>query len=95
MSYPWVLDCQSKSEILFLDSRVKMDKEFNNVLISSLMMNPFNNQINVEEAYLLLEINREFIIEDTLNSLVREDLNFRKPLRVKFIGELGVDEGGV
>ena len=35
------------------------------------------------------------IIEDTLNSLVREDLNFRKPLKVKFHGELGVDEGGV
>jgi hypothetical protein len=46
-------------------------------------------------AYLYLEINRELIIEDTLNSLIREDLNFKKPLRIKFIGELGVDEGGV
>lgn len=46
-------------------------------------------------AYLYLEINRESIIEDTLNSLIREDLNFKKPLRIKFIGELGVDEGGV
>jgi hypothetical protein len=46
-------------------------------------------------AYLLLEIQRETIIEDTLNSLVNGDVNLRKPLRVKFIGELGVDEGGV
>jgi hypothetical protein len=30
-----------------------------------------------------------------LNSLLREDLNFKKPLKIKFIGELGVDEGGV
>jgi ubiquitin-protein ligase E3 A len=46
-------------------------------------------------AYLFLEITRETIIEDTLNSLLREDINFRKPLRIKFVGELGVDEGGV
>jgi ubiquitin-protein ligase E3 A len=46
-------------------------------------------------AYLFLEINRDTIIEDTLNSLTRSDINFRKPLRIKFIGELGVDEGGV
>ena len=46
-------------------------------------------------AYLYIEINRDTIIEDTLNSLIRSDINFRKPLRVKFNGELGVDEGGV
>jgi ubiquitin-protein ligase E3 A len=42
-----------------------------------------------------LEINRDTIIEDTLNSLIKQDVNFRKPLRIKFIGEPGVDEGGV
>lgn len=26
---------------------------------------------------------------------MREDVNFRKPLKVKFVGEPGVDEGGV
>jgi ubiquitin-protein ligase E3 A len=46
-------------------------------------------------AFLYIEINRETIIEDTLNSLIREDINFRKALRIQFVGELGVDEGGV
>ena len=61
-----------------------------------MLQNPFGAQ-NMDQyfAYLVLEINRETIIEDTLNSLVREDINFRKPLRIKFVGELGVDEGGV
>jgi hypothetical protein len=61
-----------------------------------MIINPFGNQ-ELEEhfAYLFLEIRRETIIEDTLNSLVREGINFRKPLRIKFVGELGVDEGGV
>jgi hypothetical protein len=40
-------------------------------------------------------VHRERVIEDTLNSLIREDMNFRKPLRIEFLGELGVDEGGV
>lgn len=46
-------------------------------------------------TYLYLKINRQNIIEDTLNSLVSSDLNLRKPLRIKFVEELGVDEGGV
>lgn len=40
-------------------------------------------------------MNRETILEDTLNSLIREGINLRKPLRIKFIGEPAVDEGGV
>lgn len=35
------------------------------------------------------------IIEDTLNCLISEYINFKKPLKVEFEGELGVDEGGV
>lgn len=62
-----------------------------------MLINPFNNQLHLDEnfAYLFIPVSRETIIEDTLNCLVREDVNFRKPLRIKFVGELGVDEGGV
>lgn len=35
------------------------------------------------------------IVEDTLNSLIGEDLNLRKPLKVKFAGEPAEDQGGV
>jgi hypothetical protein len=45
--------------------------------------------------YLLLEVRREHVLEDTLNKIVNPGLNFKKPLRVKFVGEPGVDEGGV
>jgi E3 ubiquitin-protein ligase HECTD2 len=41
------------------------------------------------------EIRREFIVEDSLNELVKDNLNFRKTLKIKFVGEPGVDEGGV
>ena len=61
-----------------------------------MLVNPFGVQeLDEHFAYLFIEIRRDTIIEDTLNALVREGINFRKPLRIKFIGELGVDEGGV
>lgn len=69
-----------------------MEGEIDNEIIKNFMNPVFIDQ---NFAYLFLEINRELIIEDTLNSLLRTDLNLKKPLRIKFIDELGVDEGGV
>ena len=72
-----------------------MKGEIDKELINNLLINPFGNEIDEQYTHLIIEIHRDMIIEDTLNSLVREDLNFRKPLKVKFHDELGVDEGGV
>jgi hypothetical protein len=35
------------------------------------------------------------LVEDALNNLVKDNINFRKPLKVKFVNEPGIDEGGV
>jgi ubiquitin-protein ligase E3 A len=35
------------------------------------------------------------MIEDTLNLVSKPDMNLKKPLKVKFIGEQGIDQGGV
>ena len=45
--------------------------------------------------YLVLKVHRDNILEDTLTQISNGSLNFKKPLRVAFIGEPGVDEGGV
>lgn len=42
-----------------------------------------------------ISVHRSNLVEDTLNALVTDVLNFRKPLKIKFIGEPGVDEGGL
>lgn len=94
-NYPWILDTQSKSDILFLDSREKMKSEIDKELMRNLFQNIYNPNLNAEFAYLFLDIDRNQMIQDTLNALVREDINFRKPLKVKFVGEPGIDEGGV
>lgn len=45
--------------------------------------------------YLLIEVRRDNILEDTLNKIVQPNINFKKPLRIQFAGEPGIDEGGV
>mmetsp|Transcript_14729 Transcript_14729/g.17051 ORF Transcript_14729/g.17051 Transcript_14729/m.17051 type:complete len:91 (-) Transcript_14729:231-503(-) len=48
-----------------------------------------------QNFYLEIFINRDQLIEDALNSLVNSTKDLKKPLRVKFKGEPGVDAGGV
>ena len=41
VNFPWVLDTQSKSDILFLDSREKMKGEIDKEIMKNLLENPF------------------------------------------------------
>ena len=45
--------------------------------------------------HLMFEVRRDHILDDTLNVIVKPNLNYQKPLRVIFKGEPGIDEGGV
>jgi len=72
-----------------------MKGEIDKEIVRNLMENPFASNLNVNFAFLYLEIDRSQLIEDALNSLVVGDINFRKPLKIKFKNEPGVDEGGV
>ena len=45
--------------------------------------------------YLLFEVRRDNILDDTLNIIVKPNINLTKPMRVIFKGEPGIDEGGV
>lgn len=72
-----------------------MKGEIDKELMRNWLQNIYNANLNADFAYLYIEIERNQIILDTLNALVREDVNFRKPLKVKFVNEPGIDEGGV
>ena len=50
----------------------------------------------VQSPYLVLEVRRDQIVRDTLFQLdVKSSQDLKKQLRVQFVGEEGVDEGGV
>lgn len=72
-----------------------MKGEIDRELMNNLFQNPFAQHFNADVHYLNIEIRRDLLVEDALNNLVRENLNFRKPLKVKFVNEPGIDEGGV
>lgn len=61
------------------------------------MLEEIHNPINLifMDIYAILEVNRHNLIEDTLVKILSGEINFKKPLRVVFEGEEGIDAGGV
>jgi hypothetical protein len=51
--------------------------------------------ISSKDILLTINIRRQNLIEDTLNELAKPGIKLQNPIKVKFIGEQGVDEGGV
>ena len=50
---------------------------------------------NPKDIFLTINIRRNNLIEDTLNEVSKPGIKLQNPIKVKFIGEQGVDEGGV
>lgn len=89
IKYYYMYDTGSKREILSIFSLRAQSLEVNNSILSldSLLM-------GAQSLYFILKVRRNHLVEDTLDK-VSGNQNFRKPLKVKFEGEQGVDEGGV
>jgi len=82
--YPWVLDANTKSTFLQYENKFKMLREIHDPI-----------HLFVMGIYSILDVRRENLIEDTLNQLLSGALNLRKPIKVRFLGEEGIDAGGV
>jgi len=90
----FIFNSKSKSEILFeYNCKMQRDEFFNQINSLGNQQMLFNP--NLTNPYLIIEIKRNNMIENSLNFLVNSQLNFKKQLKVKFIGEQGIDEGGV
>ncbi|ETI37863.1 hypothetical protein F443_16266 [Phytophthora nicotianae P1569] len=92
--FPFVLDAASKSKVLQIDSDLEQRARAQDAVVSrSIFM--------VEGApmpYLVLKVRRDNIVEDAMQQLVHLSTSaetLKKPLKVKFVGEEGIDEGGV
>ena len=97
-NYPWILNTASKGLMIKFEAKSVMDDNADQDLLNMFTMsfNAPNAQINPDGLmYLKLDVRRDFIIEDTLNNLIREGVNLKKQLKVNFKGEFGQDEGGV
>eukprot|EP00123_Amoebidium_parasiticum_P011940 comp21004_c0_seq1/m.28191 comp21004_c0_seq1/g.28191 ORF comp21004_c0_seq1/g.28191 comp21004_c0_seq1/m.28191 type:complete len:730 (-) comp21004_c0_seq1:291-2480(-) len=87
--YPFILDPATKSEVLKVENIVKMRHEMQDAFFRAIFAGP-------QDPYLMLRIRREHLIRDALFQLSsKQKVDVKKQLRVQFIGEEGVDEGGV
>lgn len=89
--HPFLFDPAAKATILGLDNYQEQQQEFDTALFRSLLGDGAC-------PYLLLRVRRgEHLVQDTLTQINRAKAagSLKKPLKVKFLGEEGVDEGGV
>lgn len=80
---PFLLDAASKARMLQIDSSIQQRTQEDHDLLR-------------HHAFLLLRIRRSDIVRDTMVQLAQmKPEELKKPLKVKFMGEEGIDEGGV
>ena len=104
LSYTWLFDAGIKYEIINLyNTHYQKDimlSTINNNLpeIEELLYNNSQNSnaFNINDLFFNIRVRRDHLIEDTLNEISKQEIKkFRFPLKVEFIGEDGVDEGGL
>lgn len=82
--YPFLLSADAKRKVLKLEDE------------KSMLQNLVFSQLFLGEPYFVLEVDRNHILRDTVDRLMKIDpQEMKKPLRVKFKGEDGLDAGGV
>ncbi|KAI7863731.1 hypothetical protein BDF14DRAFT_1876193 [Spinellus fusiger] len=87
--YPFLISMGSKMQIMEADAKQQMETKWREAF--------FNMIFHQKTAmpYLMLRVRREHLIEDSLSQLSQNELDLKKSLRIEFIGEEGVDAGGL
>ena len=91
-NYPFVFDASAKMLLLQTDQALQMHNAMQNAANQSILA-LFGMPVNI---YILLNVTRVRIVEDTIRELAQYNSNdLKKPLKIKFEGEEGEDAGGV
>lgn len=93
-NHPYILHPASKAEILQFDARGQMQEQLETAIFDALVND--SRAINASIVHLNLKVHRDNLIEDTIRQLqITKTRDLKKHLKVEFIGEQGVDAGGV
>ena len=98
LDYMWLFNPAAKSNIILLfNERQKKSEVIKSVNQTAYRMPllGFGFLVSQKDIFLTINIRRKNLIEDTLNELSKPGIKLQNPIKVKFIGEQGVDEGGV
>ena len=95
LDYPWIFSTAAKVDVIQHESSfIQNDQVINSIIGGGGGMGGLMGLLG-GDLYMSLHIRRDHILEDTLNQVSSKGSKLRKPLKVKFQGEQGVDEGGV
>ncbi len=95
--YPFILDAAAKANILRYEASVEQQKNQRQSFMEHMMPNGLGQfTVRADVMYLVLKVRRDHIVEDTLTKVdSKPNSDLKKPLKIIFEGEEGVDEGGV
>ena len=86
-AFPFLYRPESKAEILRLECSQRKTAEFNSGMLRSML--------DAQACpYCILRVRRDHIVSDAAREILRRRGELHKPLKVVFVGEEGVDEGG-
>jgi hypothetical protein len=109
-NYPFLFDPISKARIMHIDAMVQMAQEYEDVCFSQALVvhtqqmlvadsqrsSELEHQLrHMTNPYLVMEVSRTNLVEDAFSQLHLKASDLKKPLKVKFKNEDGMDQGGV
>ncbi|KAK2560307.1 putative E3 ubiquitin-protein ligase HERC4 [Acropora cervicornis] len=94
--YPFVFDAEAKTTLLQTDAVMQMQSAVEEVNRRNLRSMNSPMPIDPVNPILMIVVKRESIVEHTLTQIMKcGPYDLKKPLKVVFLGEEGVDAGGV
>ncbi|CAH7145213.1 Herc3 [Phodopus roborovskii] len=95
-SYPFIFDAQAKTKMLQTDAELQMQVAVNGANLQNVFMLLTLEPLLARSPFLVLHVRRNHLVGDALRELsIHSDIDLKKPLKVIFDGEEGVDAGGV
>ncbi|KAG0267021.1 putative E3 ubiquitin-protein ligase [Mortierella polycephala] len=108
--YPFLISMGAKMQIMAWDAKRQMDIKMHKTIEALVAQKRLRaseyggeasgvallTQAELQQApHLILKVHRNNLIEDSLTQLSRNEMDLKKSLRIEFVGEDGVDAGGL
>ncbi|KAI9175378.1 hypothetical protein H9P43_006739 [Blastocladiella emersonii ATCC 22665] len=109
-NYPFLFDPAAKARIMHIDAMVQMSQEYEDACVSQALVVHTQKMLladaarssqleaslrHVTNPYLVLEVGRQNLVDDVMAQVAAKARDLKKPLKIKFNNEEGMDQGGV
>uniref|UniRef100_A0A1Q3F9S7 Putative hect e3 ubiquitin ligase n=1 Tax=Culex tarsalis TaxID=7177 RepID=A0A1Q3F9S7_CULTA len=95
-NYPFVFNAAAKTLLLQTDQSLQMHQAMQNSVNQTGFLAMFLPEVQTIAQYIVLNVTRENIVQDTIRELAQYTANdLKKPIKIRFQGEEAEDAGGV